>query len=58
METTITQNNALYFAQHGTTEERRAFLQRMRLAATKKIPSDITSLIGRVLRRPSPDNGR
>ena len=38
METTLTQNCALYYAQHKTSKRRAAFFRRFRAAARKQAP--------------------
>src|SRR5207248_9070643 len=39
MEPTLTQNCALYYAQHRTSKRRAAFFQKFRAAARKQVPS-------------------
>ncbi|PYK65896.1 MAG: hypothetical protein DME50_07395, partial [Verrucomicrobia bacterium] len=39
MESILTQNRALYYAQHRTSKRRAAFFQKFRAAARKQAPS-------------------
>ena len=61
MEPTLTQNCALYYAQHRTSKRRAAFFQKFRAAARKRVPSIRRQLTRDQLSRRlplHPDNGR
>ena len=61
MEPTLTQNCALYYAQHTTSEHRAALFQRFRAAARKQAPDTYLQLTHRTRFRRLPshrDNGR
>jgi hypothetical protein len=61
MEPTLTQNCALYYAQHKTSKPRIALLQRFRVAARKRAPATHRHLTNYELFRRLPlhrDNGR
>ena len=61
MEPTLTQNCALYYAQHRTSKRRAAFFQKFRAAARKRVPSIRRQLTRDQLSRRLPlhrDNGR
>jgi hypothetical protein len=61
MEPTLTQNCALYYAQHTTSERRAALFQRFRAAARKQAPDTYRQLTYRTRFRRLPshrDNGR
>ena len=61
MEPTITQNNALYLAQHRLSKKRKALFQQSRAAASKQPPDvrrQLTFGEAAFLLRVNPDNGR
>jgi len=61
MEPTLTQDCALYYAQHRTSKRRGAFFQKFRAAARKRVPSIRRQLTRDQLFRRLPlhrDNGR
>ena len=61
MESILTQNRALYYAQHRTSKRRAAFFQKFRAAARKQAPSIRRQLTRDQLSRRlplHPDNGR
>ena len=47
MEPTLTQNCALYYAQHKTSERRAALFQRFRAAARKQAPDTYAAIDAR-----------
>jgi len=60
MESTITQNGALYFLQHKVSKRRAAFFRRYNIAARNE-PSDVGQLTfggAHIARRLYRDNGR
>ena len=61
MEPTLTQNCALYFAQHKSSKRRASFLQRFRAAGRKRVPETYQQLTQGTRFRRLPfhrDNGR
>jgi hypothetical protein len=61
MEPTLTQNCALYYAQHKTSKRRAALFKKFRAAARKQGPDvrrQLTSGDLFVVPRPHQDNGR
>jgi hypothetical protein len=60
MEPTLTQNCALYYAQHTTPERRAALFRKFRVAARKEAPSVRWSITGEQLSKRAlyRDNGR
>ena len=61
MEPTITQNSALYYAQHKTSKHRAAFFEKFRAAARKRAPDirrQLTSGDLFIVPRLHQDNGR
>ena len=60
MQPTLTQNSALYFAQHKVSKSRAALFQRFRIAARKE-PADARQLTlggADIMRQLYRDNGR
>jgi hypothetical protein len=61
MEPTLTQNCALYYAQHKTSKGRAALFKKFRAAARKRVPDVRRQLIFGdlfIVARPHKDNGR
>ena len=61
MEPTLTQNRALYYAQHTTSEHRAALFQRFRAAFRTQVPNSYQQLTHGTRFRRLPlhrDNGR
>jgi hypothetical protein len=61
MEPTLTQNSALYLAQHKVSKRRAALFRRFRVAAGKELPDAVRRLtFGNelIVRRLHRDNGR